>query len=351
MGDDNDSSLASLTAILDESLLDASTSEATEVQSRKGTKCAVKPTRKGRTSAEKRTDKQAGEKLSNTQSQPKDGEAGKVSRRTTDSHTSKVAEDMADIKQQLKDLTGSPALITPVETEIKSAYDNNNQSLTHDSDEGNASESELEQTDDASDTLGEPPKKKPKEESSVLAGMAKVVNKPQQDGQDLAPELSELVKQLLSKGMSKEARDELMEKFPTPENCNRLEVVRVNTEIFNSVRKEVKTEDVMLQKAQKSLLTGIIAVTRILNDFMKAEKGEKPLPSSESVMKILSDSISLLSDASHEIDLRRRTLLKGDMKTEYRLLCSDQNPVENGLLFGMELGKSVKDLTEASKLK
>ena len=71
MGDDNDSSLASLTAILDESLLDASTSEATEVQSRKGTKSAVKPTRKGRTSAEKRTDKQAGEKLSNAQSPPK----------------------------------------------------------------------------------------------------------------------------------------------------------------------------------------------------------------------------------------------------------------------------------------
>ena len=41
--------------------------------------------------------------------------------------------------------------------------------------------------------------------------MAKVVNKPQQEknGEDLAPELSELVKQLLSKGMSKEARDEL----------------------------------------------------------------------------------------------------------------------------------------------
>ena len=67
-------------------------------------------------------------------------------------------------------------------------------------------------------------------------------------------------------------------------------------------------------------------------------------------MKILSDIISLLSDASHEIDLRRKTLFKGDMKTEYRLLFSDQNPVENALLFGMELGKSVKDLTDARKV-
>ena len=68
-------------------------------------------------------------------------------------------------------------------------------------------------------------------------------------------------------------------------------------------------------------------------------------------MKILSNSVSLLSDASQEIDLRRRTLIKGDMKTEYgRLLCSDQNPVENGLLFETELGKSVEDLTVASKV-
>lgn len=104
----------------------------------------------------------------------------------------------------------------------------------------------------------------------MLAGMAKVVNIPQQNGENLTPELSELVKQLLSKGMSKDARDELMEKFPTLGNCNRLAVVRVNPEILNSVRKEIKTEDAMLQKAQKPLLKGITAVTRILDDYMKA---------------------------------------------------------------------------------
>ena len=117
--------------------------------------------------------------------------------------------------------------------------------------------------------------------------MAKVVNKPQQDGENLDSELSELVKQLLSKGVSKDARDELLDEFPTPGNCTRLEVVRVNPEIFNSVRKEIKTEAVMLQKAQKPLLKGITAVTRLLDDYMKAEKGQKPLPTTEAVTKIL----------------------------------------------------------------
>ena len=67
-------------------------------------------------------------------------------------------------------------------------------------------------------------------------------------------------------------------------------------------------------------------------------------------MKTLSDSISLLSDASHGIDLTRRTLFRSDMKTEYRLLCSDKKPVEDGLVFCTELGKSVKDLSETSKV-
>ena len=95
--------------------------------------------------------------------------------------------------------------------------------------------------------------------------MTNGVKKPLQDGEDLAPELWELVKQLLSKGMSKDARDELMDKFPTGGSCNRIEVVRVNPEII---------KDVMLQKAQKPLAKGVIAFTRILDDFMKAEKGE-----------------------------------------------------------------------------
>ena len=115
--------------------------------------------------------------------------------------------------------------------------------------------------------------------------MAKVVNKPQQDGENLDSELSELVKQLLSKGVSKDARDELLDKFPTLGNCTRLEVVRVNPEIFNSVRKEIKTEDVILQKAQKPLLKGITAVTRLLDDYMKAEKARNLCPPRKQLQK------------------------------------------------------------------
>ena len=136
------------------------------------------------------------------------------------------------------------------------------------------------------------------------------------------------------------------------EIANALEVIRVNPEIFNSVRTDVKTDDVMLQKAQKPLLKGITAAAKGLTDLMNASEADDKAISENlvtSTMQVLSDSLSLLSDASHEIDLRRRALFKSDMKSEYRLLCSDQHPVKD-LLLGTELGKSVKDLTEASRV-
>ena len=106
----------------------------------------------------------------------------------------------------------------------------------------------------------------------------------------------------------------------------------------------------MLHKAQISLLKGFTVVTRIVDDFMRAEKGDKPGCSIAIIMKTLSDSISLLSDASHEIDPRRRTLFRSDTRREHKLLCSDQNPVEGGLLSGTVLGKSFTALSEASKV-
>ena len=264
-----------------------------------------------------------------------------------------LAEDVDDIKHQLARITGSLASLTPVIAEIKNAYDNYNDQAAE-----NMSESDMEsvakESEQAEDEdVHEPPVKKCKLElKGVLAGMAKVVNKPLHNGENLNADLSLLLTDLLCQGASKESRDELVEKYPTPGNCQRLEVVRVNPEIFNSVRKDVKTDDVMLQKAQKPLLKGITAVAKGLTDLMDASEAEDKAFSEKlmtNTMQVLSDSLSLLSDASHEIDLRRRALFKSDMKSEYRLLCSDQHPVKD-LLFGTELGKSVKDLTEASKV-
>ena len=130
--------------------------------------------------------------------------------------------------------------------------------------------------------------------------MTKVVNKPLHNGENLIADLSVLLTDLLCQGASKESRDELVDKYPTPGSFQRLEVVRINPRIFNCMRKHVKTDDVMLQIAEKPLLKGITAVTKGLTDLMNvSEAGDKAFPENlvTSTMQVLSDSLSLLSDA------------------------------------------------------
>ena len=92
-------------------------------------------------------------------------------------NSSSVAEDIEDIKQQLKDITRSLAKISPLITEIKSAYDNYNQTVGYQTDHyGDGSDTEIDLTTTA-DLLDQPPGKTAREEFSILSGMAKVVNK------------------------------------------------------------------------------------------------------------------------------------------------------------------------------
>ena len=193
-----------------------------------------------------------------------------------------LSGEVAEIKQQLTSITGSLAHLTPLVTEIKTAYDKYNQAM----DEMSESDPELPAEDGGNDNksaeegeIREPPKKKPKKElTGVLADMAKMVNEPLQNGEDLDSDLSDLLTELLSKGAGKDQREELINKLPTPGNCKRLDVVRVNTEIFNNVSKDVKTEDVMLQKAQKSLIKGITGVANVLRNSLDQRKMTKHRP-------------------------------------------------------------------------
>ena len=75
--------------------------------------------------------------------------------------------------------------------------------------------------------------------------------------------MSEVVSKLLAHGMDKEAKVKAMEACARPVNCERLEAVQVNAEIFNSVRKETKTEDVM--HVQKPLLAGITKLVHLMD--------------------------------------------------------------------------------------
>ena len=85
-----------------------------------------------------------------------------------------------------------------------------------------------------------------------------------------------------------------------------------------------------------------------MNSLIKAEKNETETPSRQDILSSLSKSFCLLADSSHAIDLSRRKNFKSEHKEEYKPLCADNNPVTE-LLFGNDLGKDAKELTDQKK--
>ena len=125
--------------------------------------------------------------------------------------------------------------------------------------------------------------------------------------------------------------------------------MKVNPEIFINMRKELKFDDVMMQRVQRTLLAGLTATSHVMTALIKGAIKEAPPPTSDYIMATLTHAMSLIASSSHQIDLRRRASFKSELKDDFRSLCNETEPV-TGLLFGEELGNTVKQLSETSKV-
>ena len=305
-----------------------------------------------------------------------------------------ITKAINDMQEQLKVITASLAHVAPTFNEMKTAHDDWKK-FQDESEDFNDSEDEiapplkrvkLVQTDDtvinssqpsagqagvrssmtsdtadsavpstSSTTSGTDPeshqgmslpaksKQTDGQHNSALDYLAGNVNKKEVVGEKIDDQLATVVTDLLQMGMNKEIREKMMEEIHKPENCKRLDVVLVNTGIFNNVNRETKSEDLSLQHIQKPLTKGLTQLVYLMNNLIKAEKYESETPSRQDILSFLSKSFSLLAESSHEIDLRRRKNFKSELKEEYKPLCADSNPVTE-LLFGSDLGKDAKEL-------
>ena len=61
------------------------------------------------------------------------------------------------------------------------------------------------------------------------------------------------------------------------------------------------------------------------------------------------DGVLLLANANQELTYRRRELMRPQLNSNYRHLCSPSNPV-TAELFGDDLPKAVKDISDTNRL-
>ena len=170
--------------------------------------------------------------------------------------------------------------------------------------------------------------------------------KSEETGPPIHEELAKIVTRLVRDGMLEERLQDKLNKYPQPENCESLTKVRVNQLIWDNLSSTIRSQDLKFQKVQTSIVKGMTALARVTDAILKRVneiKGGKVLA------QVAIDSLSLLALANTELNNRRKELIKPDLHTDYKHLCSASTTV-TAELFGDDLSKQVKDISEVNRV-
>ena len=170
--------------------------------------------------------------------------------------------------------------------------------------------------------------------------------KSEETGPPIHEELAKIVTRLVRDGMLEERLQENINKYPQSENCEGLTKVRVNQLIWDNLSSTIRSQDLKFQKVQTSVVKGMTTLARVTDAILKRVNeinGGKVL-AQEAI-----DSLSHLAHANTELNNRRKELIKPDLHTDYKHLCSASTTV-TAELFGDDLSKQVKDISEVNRV-
>lgn len=166
-------------------------------------------------------------------------------------------------------------------------------------------------------------------------------------GEAIDEEFATVITNLLTKGMQDERLQERMNKMARPSNCEALTKVKINQLVWDNLSSNIRSQDLRMQKVQTSLIRGLTGVVRATDKILSC-LNDIPVVGKD-VTQLLSDSVVLLANANNELNMRRKELIKPDLHHDYKHLCSSSIQ-STSWLFGDELPKQVKDLTEVNRV-
>ena len=198
----------------------------------------------------------------------------------------------------------------------------------------------------------EPPSKIPRTDTdnkspggdNVFTNAGKKLRVKELCDKDLNQHLAHLVDSWFQDGIEDERYTELLKENLRPENCASLVTVKTNQLIWDLLSPPVRTNDKKIQNAQTSVVKAAVIMTKVLDKLGKKESDEN----SELINQTM-QSLALLGQSNRQLCLLRRELMKPDMRGEYSHMCS-QSLKFTDHLFGDDVPKAVKDISDCSKL-
>lgn len=169
----------------------------------------------------------------------------------------------------------------------------------------------------------------PSEPSGFAAKFAPVPTGPAIDD-----ELAKCLSYMLKNKLAEKPVQDVIDKYDTPTNCKEMMTPKVNAPIWEGLKPNARSNDLKLQKIQKTLLAGLIAFTKGAKMHGLSQEGQ--------------DALTCLTVANFELNMMRRDLIKPGLNARLAQLCKPTVAITSNL-FGDELSKSIKDLHEVHK--
>ena len=165
----------------------------------------------------------------------------------------------------------------------------------------------------------------------------------------LPEKMSSVLDSILASGLNKQALAKRKENISRTENCKLLTVTRVNTEVWDVAGKGTRSMDARLQKMQETLIKCLMPIAKLagsVEEVIDTVPGSQ-MPTNESMWDNLSNSISLISAANHELNMCRRDMFKSELDESYKAICTNKVPVGSEL-FGDDLKERLNTVTASN---
>ena len=114
----------------------------------------------------------------------------------------------------------------------------------------------------------------------------------------------------------------------------------VNGPMFDNLDSETGSRDITLQRVLKFVVKGLVHCVQVADLVLQAEQDQSTIEPGQ-VWDHLTDGLNLVATGCHEINIRRRDMLKPKMQDKFRSLCLAKKPVDPKFLFGDDLAKAV----------
>lgn len=176
---------------------------------------------------------------------------------------------------------------------------------------------------------------------------AKQFNDDDKVGPKIEEGLASVVTNLLQKRAPKDKLKDIFKETLRPENVELLQSPKVNREIWSKMFPNQKSRDIRLCKVTNYAMKAMILLVKLLNDINDDKSKHKPTESD--ISKTVFQALVCLSASNHQMSVNRRDLIKPVLKNDYAQLCSASTPVTT-FLFGDDLSKNMKDISEANKM-